>query len=123
MTLHEMYELLRADLAEIKRLVAGQTSEIMDVETLHQMTGISRSAIYQKTCSRRGQPPELPHFKRGKRVFFRRSEILAWLLEHRVKDRKEIEQDADDYCDDRGASHERAPHRRGAHGRARYTPS
>lgn len=93
MTLTQMYELLQTELSEIKRLLAGQTSEIMGVEMLHAMTGISRSAIYQKTCSRRGQPPELPHFKRGKRVYVRRSEILAWLMEYRVKNREEIERE------------------------------
>jgi predicted DNA-binding transcriptional regulator AlpA len=103
-------------------LLAGQTSEIMDVEMLHQMTGISRSAIYQKTCSRRGQPPELPHFKRGKRVYFRRSEILTWLMEHRVKNREEIEQEADEYCDDR-TSDDRLSHRRAARARSGYAAS
>jgi predicted DNA-binding transcriptional regulator AlpA len=81
-------------LETVERLLTDQTDEVLDVDALQAMTGISRSAIYQKTCSRNGEAPELPHFKRGKRLYFRRSEIVAWMTEHRVKDRSQIEQEA-----------------------------
>lgn len=78
---------ITAELAELRRLLTEQTDTILTVEEVRELTGLSKSAIYQKTCSRDGNPPELPHFKRGKRLYFKQSEIIQWMTAYRAKNR------------------------------------
>jgi predicted DNA-binding transcriptional regulator AlpA len=85
-------------LEAVERLLQENADDVLDVDAVQRLTGLSKSAIYQKTCSRSGEPPELPHFKQGKRLYFRRSEIMQWLTQNRVKDRARITQDAAVYC-------------------------
>lgn len=93
-------------LENVERILTEQTDDVLDVVAVQELTGLSRSAIYQKTCSSHGAAPELPHFKRGKRLYFRKSEIVAWLTERRVKDRAELEREAANHSarNRRGAS-------------------
>lgn len=44
-----------------------------------EYTGLSRQTIYKKTAS-----AEIPHSKRGKRLFFDKAAIDLWILENRV---------------------------------------
>lgn len=45
-----------------------------------EFTGYSKSAIYQKTCRK-----EIPHYKRGSKLLFKKSEILDWINAGRVE--------------------------------------
>lgn len=40
---------------------------------------------------------KIPHFKKGKKLYFRESELIAWIESGRVKTREEIEARADLY--------------------------
>lgn len=40
---------------------------------------------------------KVPHFKRGKKLYFRRSELLAWIEEGRIKTREELDLEAESY--------------------------
>lgn len=91
MTTHEMFEQLRKELAEIRSILTEQADEILDIEGVRELTGLSKSAIYQKTCTRFDAPPELPHYRRGKRLYFKRSEIVVWLTAHPVRSRAAID--------------------------------
>src|SRR3954469_10373201 len=82
----------------LEQLLTEKADDVLDVDAVHALTGLSKSAVYQKTCSRNGEPPELPHYKQGKRLYFRRSEIMSWLTRRRVLDRAEIESIAANYC-------------------------
>jgi len=91
-------------LEALERAVNGRTDDVLDVDGAMALTGLSRYGIYHKTCSQNGEPPELSHFKRGKRLYFLRSELIAWLTEHRVMNRTEIEQEVDAYTESRDAA-------------------
>ncbi len=53
----------------------------------------SKSYLYKLTHSR-----QVPHYKpNGKKLYFKRSDLEAWLLRNRVKTAGEIEQEAIDY--------------------------
>jgi predicted DNA-binding transcriptional regulator AlpA len=80
---------IKAELAELRQLITEQTDTILTVEDVRELTGLSKSAIYQKTCSRDGNPPELPTSSAGKRLYFKRPEIVEWMTGHRVTDRVE----------------------------------
>lgn len=92
MSIQQILTRIEHRLETVERLLTQTADEVLDVDAVHQLTGVSKSAIYQKTCSRNGEPPELPHYKQGKRLYFRRSEILQWLTSNRVMDRAEIEE-------------------------------
>ncbi len=81
-------------LAKLETAVSIANNTPMTVEDVMLMTGLSRSTVYSKTSSHGGLPPELPHFKKGKRLYFRHSDITAWMTQHSVKGREEIDRAA-----------------------------
>lgn len=101
MSTQEILHRIENRLAQLERMMGERTDEVLDIEGVRQLTGLSKSAIYQKTCSRNGGPPELPHYRQGKRLYFRKSEIVAWLTAHPVKNRAAIEAEARKYCSSR----------------------
>jgi predicted DNA-binding transcriptional regulator AlpA len=81
-------------LERLERMMNEETDEILDVDGIQELTKLSKSAIYQKTCSRNGAPPQLPHYRQGKRLYFRKSEIVTWLTARPIMDRAAIEAEA-----------------------------
>jgi len=67
-------------------------SEIMSVQQLSDYLDLSKSHIYKKTSSR-----EIPHSKRGKKLYFEKSVIDDWVLENKITTSDEIEQLAANY--------------------------
>ncbi|MHB9055778.1 MAG: helix-turn-helix domain-containing protein [Paludibacteraceae bacterium] len=66
--------------------------EIMTVDQLSVYLTIAKATIYGK-CSAR----EIPYFKVGKRVYFKKSVINEWLSQGRIHTMDEIKQQAEDY--------------------------
>jgi len=55
--------------------------------------GVVKSTLYQLTSKRK-----IPHYKpTGNRLYFKRSNLEQWVLDHRVKTDEEIEAEAMDY--------------------------
>lgn len=65
---------------------SGPESEIMDVRQAAKLTGLSVQTLYGKTSRR-----EIPHFKRGKRIYFQPNELIKWIRKGKVKTREELE--------------------------------
>jgi len=65
--------------------------DIFGVETLQEITGYSRASIYAKTSRN-----EIPHFKRDGRLYFKHSEVMAWITENRIVTKSEFSQRMDD---------------------------
>jgi predicted DNA-binding transcriptional regulator AlpA len=63
---------------------------VLDIDGLCKLTGLPKSTVYQKTCSLGGRPPELPHFRKGKRLYFLRSEINTWLTHRHVRTQEQL---------------------------------
>lgn len=68
-------------------LVIGKTILTMDEAIL--FLGLSKSAIYKKTSSN-----NLPHYKQGKKLYFKKSELEDWMLSNAVKTLEQIEEEA-----------------------------
>ena len=64
----------------------------MSVEQLANYLDLSRSHIYKKTSSK-----EIPHYKKGKKLYFNKKEIDQWILKDKIETSDEIEQMAKDY--------------------------
>ena len=71
---------------------AIKQNDIMTIKELAGYIDISLSCIYKMTCNR-----EIPCFKRGKRLYFKREEINEWVCKNRKKTMEEIEEEATAY--------------------------
>lgn len=68
--------------------------EILTIDAVAEMTGLSKSYIYVLTHSKR-----IPHYKpNGGKVYFEKGEITAWLLTNRITPVEEIRKEAQKYC-------------------------
>lgn len=66
--------------------------QFLTVDETAKFLNLSVPTIYSKVSKR-----ELPYMKRGKRLYFARKDLEAYLQGGRVKTVKEIEADADQY--------------------------
>jgi excisionase family DNA binding protein len=78
------------ELRNIKGLVANQarnSKPIISVDECSELLGISVSYIYRLTSEKR-----IPHYKpHGKRIYFRREEVIDWALSHRITPDSELD--------------------------------
>ncbi len=73
--------------------IEKQVREILRVDDVAELIGSTRNGIYKLVFNRR-----IPHYKpTGGRLYFKRSEIEAWLLSNRVAPMDELEQQAAAY--------------------------
>ena len=97
------FEIILARLDQIENLIKTirvsdnfqihpHMSEIMNLIQAAEYLSLSKSSLYKSTSQR-----EIPHFKMGKRIYFKKSELDQWVTEIRVKTRKDIEREADAY--------------------------
>ena len=63
-------------------------SEVLNVKQCMEVTGFSRGLLYKMTSQR-----TIPHYKKGKFVLFKRSEIMEWLFDNKVKSKEEEEKE------------------------------
>src|SRR6478736_9706021 len=68
------------------------SDDLMNVKTIAEYLSLAPSTIYQLTSTR-----EIPHIKKGKRLYFKMGEINKWLAESKRKTRAEIEVEANNY--------------------------
>ena len=67
-------------------------TEIFNLNQAAEYVNLSKSAVYKKNSGR-----SIPHFKRGKKLYFKRSELDDWLTELRIATNSDIEKQAVDY--------------------------
>ena len=79
-----MNEEIQAQLDRIERYATLKAKEVLNVEETALMLGISKSRIYHLASSR-----EIPHYKQGKSIYFKKSEIEEWMLQDRIPTRED----------------------------------
>lgn len=72
-------------------------TEVFNLNQAAEYVSLSKSAIYKKTSER-----NIPHFKQGKKLYFKRSELDSWLTSLKISTHTEIEKMADDYIMKKG---------------------
>ena len=55
-------------------------SEVMSLNQLCEYCGLTKSYVYKQTSTR-----EIPHYKIGKRLYFKKLEIDEWLFKAKIK--------------------------------------
>ncbi len=66
--------------------------DILNFNEMCKFLGIAKPTGYAKTSN-----GELPLFKKGGKLYFKKSELITWIETGRRKTQKEIDQLADDY--------------------------
>jgi excisionase family DNA binding protein len=69
-----------------------QQDEILTADDAANLIGVSLQTLYGLTSARK-----IPHNKRGKRLYFDRQELIAWIREGKRKSMSEIENEAAHY--------------------------
>ena len=83
---------MKEQLDRIEKLVRVGAKEVLNVEEAALMLRVSKSRVYHLVSSR-----EIPHYKNGKNVLFKKSEIEEWLLRDRIPTNNEIDSKAATY--------------------------
>jgi predicted DNA-binding transcriptional regulator AlpA len=76
----------------LQKEIPQPEDDILDISKVVLLTGFSKPTIYGY-C----QKKEIPHYKKGGKTFFFKSEIIQWLKEDKQKTLKELTNDADVY--------------------------
>ncbi len=67
--------------------------QMVNIAEAARITGLAVNTIYDKTYHR-----NIPHYKKGKRIYFRKSELLAWIGKGRMMTQEEIDAKAVSYA-------------------------
>lgn len=83
---------LKRQLDRIEQYSCIASKEVLDLEEAITYTGCARSTLYRLTSAK-----EIPHYKLGQALRFKKSELDEWLTRTRVSTNKEIESKAVTY--------------------------
>ena len=83
---------LKAQLDRIERMLMASQKNMLSVNDVAILTGMSKASIYG-LCNKR----KIPFYKQGK-TFFDRAEIENWLRQNRIPTKAEVESKAQMYC-------------------------
>lgn len=70
----------------------GEQPTVLTMKQAAAFTGLSTSRIYKLTSTR-----GIPHYKQGKKLYFKRAELNEWLTQNRISTVAEIEREATNY--------------------------
>lgn len=71
---------IEANIELIKTLLMGD-KKVLTIEEACSYTGYTIGYMYKLTSSQ-----QIPHFKRGKKVFFDKDELIAWMKQNKIQD-------------------------------------
>ncbi len=66
----------------------GEEERLLNVREAARFLGDAVATLYGRTSKN-----EIPFYKRGKKVYFKKSELLAWIEEGQVKSQSQIVQE------------------------------
>lgn len=73
----------------MERCALIECKNVLSFEEAVMYTGYSKGQLYRLTSER-----QIPHSKRGKRLFFDKAELDRWLLQDKVQTEAEIDSKA-----------------------------
>lgn len=79
-------------LDRIERLTLISAKTVLDIDEASLLTGFSKGHLYRLTSER-----QIPHYKKSRKLYFKKSELEAWLLEDKVLTAEDIESQATTY--------------------------
>lgn len=93
-----MEEVIMKQLADIRSYSLLAAKNVLDIDDVVLLTGLSKSYVYKLTCRK-----EIPYYKpNGKLIYFDRQEVENWMKQNRVASVVEAEQVASKYLMEKG---------------------
>jgi len=84
---------LKICLKRIENYTLLAAKNVLTLEDVTLLTGLSKSYIYKLTCTK-----QIPYYRpNGKQIYFDRAEIQTWMKQNRVATESEVEQKAVNY--------------------------
>lgn len=71
---------------------AHDVNQIMDIYEVAEYIKVAKTSIYGMTHQN-----TIPHYKSGKKLYFKKSDIDEWIFSKRIKTRSDIEEEAIEY--------------------------
>lgn len=68
------------------------TKTVLDLEEAALFTGFSTGHLYRLTSGK-----QIPHFKKSRKLYFKKSELEGWMLENKILTKDEIRSKASTY--------------------------
>jgi excisionase family DNA binding protein len=87
-TLRELSDKLN----EIGRYALIGAKPVLDISEASLFTGFSKGRLYRLTSER-----QIPHYKKNRKLYFRKTELEAWMIEKKVLTVEEIDSQASTY--------------------------
>ena len=72
--------------------LGAEDENLLVFEGALKLTGYAAPTLYAKTAK-----GEIPHYKKGRKLFFKRSELIKWIEEGRRKTKKDLNELAESY--------------------------
>lgn len=83
---------IKRQLDRIEQYAGIASKEVLDLDEAITYTGCARSTLYRLTSAK-----EIPHYKLGQALRFKKSELDEWLTRTRVATNRELESKAVTY--------------------------
>lgn len=80
---------INGKLDRIERLTLIAAKPVLDIQEAVLFTGFSLGHLYRLTSNK-----EIPHYKKDRKLYFKKSELEEWMLETRVLTNDEIDAQA-----------------------------
>lgn len=80
-------DMIMKQLADIRKFSLLAAKNVLDIDDMVALTGLSKSYVYKLTCRK-----EIPYYKpNGKLIYFDRQEVENWMRQNKVdKDTSEL---------------------------------
>lgn len=85
-------KMLQTLLEKEKPVIVAKSNEYLNIKEASAMIFLAVPTIYGLVAQR-----EIPHFKRGKRLYFSKAELANWLNEGKRRTNQEISKQAENY--------------------------
>lgn len=92
---NELKKLFKEVLIEVLQeaaVIGSEPDALIDVEQAARLLKLSRATIYEKTSQR-----QLPFYKKGKKIVFKKSELMSWIESGKVLVEEDIKMAATRY--------------------------
>ena len=85
-------EEMNLKLDRIERLTLLAAKPVLDISEAALFTGFSVGHLYRLTSGK-----EIPHYKKDRKLYFKKSELEEWMLAHPILTNEEIDAQATGY--------------------------
>ena len=90
--MNEILKIITEQLSRIEMMTKVSGKNVLDISEAAVLTSLPVGHIYRLTSNR-----QIPHYKRGRKLYFRRDELERWMLESKVQTQEEVQQLATTY--------------------------